>query len=144
MPHMIVKCPDGKFAQWSSVADGFLEGGMTYEEAEIICYSEVGFLESICWVQRALLFPERYTECVDTIEAVYGQHQRALAEEELRWAKSRVLERYSDHAEVFTRLRSLYTGLYLCPQCSGKGSHGRGGFDGRTPCASCNQTGWIR
>lgn len=99
MGNRIVKQPNGLFARFSDIVDGFTHHSMTYEEALDFCVRDLGEREGKAKVQRAIdddmlgmdvpdedLRPDglnRWRDAINTIELLHGKRERDAAVAEI-------------------------------------------------------------
>lgn len=79
---MVVQ-PNGKYARFSEVVDGFTDYGLTRDEAYELCRVHMGVEEAKGKMRRADNSPDRWSESLATIEAIHGRDARDAAEREI-------------------------------------------------------------
>jgi hypothetical protein len=86
MPWRMVLQPNGKYARFSSVVDGFTHTDLTRSEAIELCreYPGMGQEESELTVERADGEPGRFAEALKDIDMRYGHKERLKIEASLK------------------------------------------------------------
>lgn len=78
MAWRLVKQPNGLYARFSEVVGNFTDYDMTAHEAFVLCVVEHKMPISAAnkKIENADASPDRFTECLETIESVHGKEER--------------------------------------------------------------------